>query len=394
MNPTHFRPFGLLKKLIPLLIASVVIGNAAPAPSGGMKRLDLALTGDRSVAKVTVPDGVATVIVQKFNRDGGWTRFAVREAKPGVMRFKLPSTGENVRWRAVGRFAKPSVAHEKFPASFYAGQNKFGPIKSNSGKAGLLGRDALADVAPGVPESSTDAPVEADIWKVDGNDVYFFNQLRGLQVLNLADPSDPRITASLRLPAEGQDLYLLPGSGPERTLVLLTRGWSNKDGERTRINVVKVAGGNAEITSTRNVPGYLSDSRMVGNRLILATTEWNYDPDTADGDWNVRSRLGEWLISPRQGSASGWGNAHRRRQSTHFRRPGLARHRRQSEEPLGRVRGFRLRGRHRRTRPHGSSIQNRRLGAGQIRDAMEQQRAHHHFGKEQQREFLDACHRP
>jgi hypothetical protein len=295
MNPTHFRPFGLLKKLIPLLLASVAIGNAAPTTSGGMKRLDLTLTGDRSVAKVMVPDGVATVILQKFNHEGGWTRFASREGKPGLMRFKLPAPADKARWRAIGRFAKPSVAHDKFPANFYAGKNQFGPIKSDSGKAGSLGRVALADSAP---EVSGDSPVEADIWKVDGNNVYFFNQLRGLQVLNLADPSDPRITASLRLPAEGQDLYLLPGSGPERNLVLLTRGWSNGDGEWTRINVVTVAGGNAEITSTRNVPGYLSDSRMVGNRLILATTEWNWNPDTSDGEWSARTRLGEWLISP------------------------------------------------------------------------------------------------
>ena len=61
-------------------------------------------------------------------------------------------------------------------------------------------------------------PVEADIWKTDGNTVYFFNQLRGLQILDVSNPADPRLTASLRLPAVGEDLYLLPGSGSVRLL--------------------------------------------------------------------------------------------------------------------------------------------------------------------------------
>ena len=114
-------------------------------------------------------------------------------------------------------------------------------------------------------------------------------------MLDLANPADPHLTASLRLPAVGQDLYLLPDSGPGRLLVLLTEGWSD-DTQWTRINVIKVSGGKAEIIQTRDVPGYLSDSRLVGRRLILATSEWNYDSDVS-GNWNSRSRLSEWLLS-------------------------------------------------------------------------------------------------
>lgn len=143
----------------------------------------------------------------------------------------------------------------------------------------------------------TSVPVEADIWKIDGNTVYFFNQLRGLQVLDMTDPADPRITASLRLPAVGQDLYLLPGSAMARTVVLLTEGSSIRGGSWTRINLVKVSGGKAEITNTRDVPGSLADSRLAGNRLILATTEWN-DADASGDDWSSRSRLSEWLLAP------------------------------------------------------------------------------------------------
>jgi hypothetical protein len=44
-------------------------------------------------------------------------------------------------------------------------------------------------------------PEEADIWKTAGTTVYYFNQLRGRQVIDLADPANPRLVATLRLPA-------------------------------------------------------------------------------------------------------------------------------------------------------------------------------------------------
>ena len=52
----------------------------------------------------------------------------------------------------------------------------------------------------------------------------------------------------------------------------------------TRINLVKVEAGNVEITFRQDVPGDLADSRMVGNRLILATTnDWGVEIGE-DGD--------------------------------------------------------------------------------------------------------------
>ncbi|MES2658647.1 MAG: beta-propeller domain-containing protein [Verrucomicrobiota bacterium] len=293
MKPSLLLTFQLWQRLFLLLLAGTLLGTAAPA-TGGRKNLEIQLTGDRETVKVTVPKGVTTVTLQKFKREGGWTKVASRDAVPGVMRFKLPKAEGNVRWRAIGKFEVAIAAHDKFPAAFYQGENSFAPAKSDSGSLIAGGRFDDPELGGGLPPA--DGPVEADIWKVDGDTVYFFNQLRGLQVLNLADPADPRLTASLRMPAVGQDLYLLPGSGNERNVVLLTRGWSSKDGEWTRINLVKVSAGKAEITHTREVTGYLADSRMVGNRLILATSEWNQSYDETN-DWNTRSHLTEWLIA-------------------------------------------------------------------------------------------------
>ncbi|MES2923066.1 MAG: beta-propeller domain-containing protein [Verrucomicrobiota bacterium] len=284
----------LWHQLCLLLTAVVFIGTTGPlaAASGGRKILALELSADRLTANVTVPAGVESVTVQRFQRDGGWQKVRTKTAVAGVMKFKLPAAGPEIRWRAIGQVVRGTVSHDKFPATFYKGKSRFDAVKSGSriGAPGILLKDMT-----GGEGGNLSAPEEADIWKVDGDTVYFFNQLRGLQVLDLADPADPRITASLRLPAVGQDLYLLPGSSKARTVVLLTEGWSNHGGSWTRINLVKVNAGKAEITSTQDVPGSLADSRLAGNRLILATTEWNDYYNATD--WSSRSRLSEWLLA-------------------------------------------------------------------------------------------------
>lgn len=295
MKPTTFH---IWHKLVFLLTTLTFIGTVCPlaAAPGGRKLLVVELSTDRLTARVTVPAGVESVTMQRFQRDGGWQRIRTKNAVAGVMKFKLPAAGPDVRWRAVGQFAAVTVSHDKFPAVFYQGKSRFDSVKSSNwiSTPGILIKDLTTTGGAGL--ASTSVPVEADIWKVDGNTVYFFNQLRGLQVLDLTVPADPRLTASLRLPAVGQDLYLLPGSSNARTVVLLTEGWSSQGGSWTRINLVKVSGGKAEITSTRDVPGSMADSRLAGNRLILATTEWNDSNNAAD--WSSRSRLSEWLLAP------------------------------------------------------------------------------------------------
>lgn len=278
----------------------MVTSGALEAALFASKPLKMQLSADRLTAEVTVPEGVASVTVQRFQRVGGWQKVITATAVSGVMKFNLPANGKKVRWRAVGWFEKGFASRDKFPASFYKGFNRFGAVKSGVGpRMGL--NDFLAppgartDVTAG---ATTDVPVEADIWKVDGDTVYFFNQLRGLQILDLTNPGDPRITASLRLPAVGHDLYVLPGSsGADRTVVLLTEGWSQEGGQWTRINLVRVSGGRAEITYTQDVTGSLADSRMVGNRLILATSEWNNSNGVSSNGWSSKARLTEWLLA-------------------------------------------------------------------------------------------------
>jgi hypothetical protein len=291
MNPSPF-----LRHLFELLLTGILLlGFSGPlcAGDGGRKLLKMEISKDRRSALVEVPSGYSEVVLQRFERESGWRKVATKTPSSRIVKFKLPSTGKDLRWRAIGRFNREAASRGKFPAAFYRGKNAFGAIKGGKNGKGAISRNVTGMFDEAAPDLSGGViPEEADIWKTDGNTVYFFNQLRGLQVLDVTDPADPRLTASLRLAAEGEDLYLLPGSGSARHLALLTRRYVDHSSV-TRINLVRVNGGNIEIIHRRDVPGELSDSRMIGNRLVLATTEWGGDENAA-----TTSRLTQWLITP------------------------------------------------------------------------------------------------
>jgi len=303
MNSRNFPLCRIWRQVFLCLLAAVMAGGAGAFATSisGQKALKMRLSADRLTAEVTVPEGVGSVTLQKSQRTGGWQNVVTQSAVVGVMKFTLPTTTRSVQWRALGWYEVETASRGKFPARFYKGKNKFGPVKANGGS--WLGPRSLAVPTAAIDIGATtnaDTPVEADIWKVDGNSVYFFNQLRGLQVLDLTNPADPRLTASLRLPAVGQDLYVLPGTTADRTIILLTEGWTQDGGQWTRIQQVKVSGGKAEISFSQNVTGSLADSRLAGNRLILATTEYANAGGAVTTNSSVNCHLSEWLLTPDQ----------------------------------------------------------------------------------------------
>ena len=296
---SNLRSICILQRLFLLLLAAVFfLGSSLPlsAAQGRWKSLKLQLSTDHQTAVVTVPEGYESVSLYSYQRPGAWRMVSTHNGVSGKVEFSLPSKDRKTQWQALGWYVGVTMSRNKFPTKFYQGRKSFGPVKSAAAsRPASVGWDYMR--APPLMMQSTEVkdpvatavPVEADIWKVEGKTIYFFNQLRGLQVLDLTNPADPRLTASLRLPAVGQDLYVLPGTQEDRTVVLLTQGGSWGSDPWTRINLVKVTGGKAGITFTQDVPGSLADSRLVGNRLVLATTEWN-----------SQSHLTEWQLSEDQ----------------------------------------------------------------------------------------------
>jgi hypothetical protein len=302
-----------LTKLIHAILLLIACSMPLHAALGPKVQLKAKLAAKQRLISVTVPEGYSNVSVEVFQKESGWKSIAAAEAKTGVMQFKLPTYSKNARWRAVGRkwVADQQVgSRSKFPAKFYKGKKTFDAINGASGSDGQFMDRRFMDgnvvamapsATPDASKSSADVsqlPEEADIWKIDGSTVYFFNQLRGLQVLDLSNPADPRLTASLRMPVLGQDLYVIREADGSRRLVLLTQSWSSDGKQSTRISLVKFNGVVPQVTHEQEIPGVLSDSRLVGDRLILVTSEWKNTSVSSAGEWTSESRISEWLLKP------------------------------------------------------------------------------------------------
>lgn len=292
------------KQLILLVVVPVLLLLAQPSygQEGGRMLLSMEMSADRRSAEVFVPSGYTKVILMRFDPRSGWRNAVTRNVSTDKIVFALPRTPKTTQWRAMGIFPA-KLPQRKFPESFYKGKRAFGNSiatqKSGPRSAapdGLMLGNASVQTGTGV-ESVNSQPVEADIWKVDGTKIYFFNQLRGLQVIDVANPRAPLLLASLRLPAMGEDLYLLPGTGDVRELILITQATNADYTAKTLIRVVRFADQKLEIVHEMEVSGYTSDSRMMGDRLILATTEWvaNHDNQVWQG-YRSRCQLSQWKI--------------------------------------------------------------------------------------------------
>ena len=51
--------------------------------------------------------------------------------------------------------------------------------------------------------------VESDIWRLEGDRMYFFNQYRGLQIVDLSNVDQPQLMGEMELPAAGEQMYLV-----------------------------------------------------------------------------------------------------------------------------------------------------------------------------------------
>lgn len=274
------------KKSLQILAVFLVLFSAWPAlasPGLSWREASHSVLMGQSSISVSIPEGAKRVAVEVQNSKGSWVRWSVRRtASAGAMSIKVPKNLLNRSWRAWAEV--PSAL--KYPAAFYRGKKPTGKAASSGyGEQDFSSESArlLANSADGVlvaANTSSDAATktetatvqEADIWKSDGSIVYFFNQLRGLQVLDLSDPSKPSLVAKLRLPEVGQDLYILPGGDGHTHAVLL----AGKSGswDSSEIHLVRISGNEASIVGSIEITGMPSDSRIKGNRLFVATQTW------------------------------------------------------------------------------------------------------------------------
>ena len=267
----------------------------------------MVINADGRSASMAIPANATRLVVERKGRNGKWSAWLSSRLKSGTatQTVRLPKSSA-ADWRArVEVPAQETAAARKYPAAFYKGAKAFNAVAaagyvdaSDAPMRGLNGGVvALASGANDSAKSTASAtPVEADIWKTEGTTVYFFNQLRGLQVIDLSDPANPSLISTMRLPAVGQDLYILPESDADLHAILLTR--DANDWSSTVVQLVRITDGKPSIVASRKVAGWLTDSRMAGNNLYLATQNWT----SANGTWSEQAILTQVSIDAVAGS--------------------------------------------------------------------------------------------
>ncbi len=191
------------------------------------------------VVTVTVPVGFDSVSLQKIRsvrRSNGrsqrvWatvdTQFPANEAR--TLTFRLTRLTPRRHLRVIASNTVPLPESFRSGVTSFAGDSLSLSTNPNTGTAGratdgvmtlgTAGTTANLNTAGG---SAPAAVVESDIWKIDGDRLYFFNQLRGLQVIDITAPDDPTLLGTLRMPASGEDLYVID----QNHVALLKRGES------------------------------------------------------------------------------------------------------------------------------------------------------------------------
>ena len=318
-------------RCLPLLLTLWSLFWGAPSGSAtlipDLRTVPVQMERSGNNMSVKVPAGAASCVLE-FKQAGSprWLRWRtlLPAGRPLLGSFAIPNSLQGAEWRANANVSAQRAAafakNNKFPEAYYHGNTRFsrtpaaghasGYIASVPVYAKGLGNAAVSRVAdrlvatPEVTltshttanttanrdttEGTTANPdsqaVEADIWKAQGNTVFFFNQLRGLQVLDLADAAHPKMQACLRLPAVGQDLYVLPTGDPAEAMLVLLTASHQQTGAGTEVLTVRVRGsaGTAEVVAKTRLAGWLADSRMVGGRLYVLTSNWTEaGPDMA-----------------------------------------------------------------------------------------------------------------
>src|SRR5688500_16834037 len=108
------------------------------------------------------------------------------------------------------------LAESSLPAELYTGTNKF----TIPGGGVPIGGMEYQNQGPVTSAPNTDSRegesarsvVESDIWKLAGDTLFFFNQYRGLQVIDVANPDAPEVTGTYDLPGAGEQMYVINGT--------------------------------------------------------------------------------------------------------------------------------------------------------------------------------------
>ncbi len=277
-------------------------GALAGAPGGLPVGKVYSVKAKASFLMSTVPANTVQLVLEESRTGQSWRPVVTRHlnassSKKGrLVSFSKPTTSSGKR-SARMKYRVVAYTEALFPKRITSAANQF-PKAGVGQNPGLTlnptqgdprwsvnvsdSSSVTASVAgtqnsnPGNNSSLSSSPgvvQESDIWKRYGNRLFFFNQLRGLQVLDVTNPEQPTRLGTLRIIANGEEFFSLDETG-SRLALIGTENYTNTP--RTYIRLVRVsAAGVPTLERTVELPGSYVDSRLEGSRLHVVTQRGN-----------------------------------------------------------------------------------------------------------------------
>ncbi|MGV3772924.1 MAG: beta-propeller domain-containing protein [Verrucomicrobiales bacterium] len=243
---------------------------------------------------VEVPEGLRKVTLQSRSRAEGsaWVPRAVNrlDGTGGMTFFTLSKTNQFEMLRV------QADASDPLPASFYQGTNDFHG-NAMGGTTGATGVGSTAGGTTGgapVNENAADKGrevAESDIWKIEGNYIYFYNLYRGLQLIDASNPDAPVIKSQFSAAGSGEQMYVDNG-----IVILLTQQNCNdySSTSTSSVLVLNTVGAEIETLASLPVPGTIVESRKVGSALYVVSQ--NYQSNT-NGTWEYGTTVSSFDLA-------------------------------------------------------------------------------------------------
>ena len=159
---------------------------------------------------------------------------------------------------------------------------------ANISNTGVQGANVDMSSAPDV--------LDSNVWSFKGNRLYYFNQYRGLQIIDISNADVPELVDTLELPLSGERMFTLPESDHVILLAAMRcnsslPSLSIPSVQEQQVLVLDVEGDHATVIDALPVPGSITESRLIGHSLFVGSTGYFPHTSSSNTTWETRTYL-------------------------------------------------------------------------------------------------------
>jgi hypothetical protein len=264
----------LLTPLPPTTISGSVSTAASPSANAFSKTPKITASGviGKYIYVIArLPFGTKQATLEGRVPGKGWKPRMVQhlDGKTALMMFWAVPDASNEQYRV-------TVQQPNLPGKFWRGRRSFARLPAGFAESRTRRQIPTPSIRPIPPVFPPYTSTEPDIWAVSGNRIYYFNQYRGLQIIDATNPDSAFVIGTLDYPVVADKLYILDSTH----VILLTEDCSADLAGSDGIQVVIVdVSSTPAIVASFPVNGSILTSRLVGSAVYVVT-----ETDTSTGD--------------------------------------------------------------------------------------------------------------